>query len=589
MADDPGIISYVTERVGEWETGMSPFFTRWNEWASSYEMKYVDGDRRPKGISKNVTAETPRATNTLATSITRMQTANDPPFELRSKAGMPADEEKIFQMERRVLDILTMTEYKRNLLKGNRGMCLFGTQFWEKPLITKPVGSGNPIFEGTALKPISLLQSAFDPAVEDAEDSDFFAPIKRTSKHMLRNMASVNPEIWDEAEMEAGIKDAETGSGSGESGFNRSSIEHRRINAGYAELQNKQMELILFNGRLPQTILETPQFQEMWAKFGRTDDPKKTDITIGILDRKRIVRFHPTPYGTWHHMYNVGHYIEFELEPMGYGVGALGGQLQKDMNNIMRYANDVAKFSLFNMFLAGRGSGLKTNSMNVFPWSAVPVDDVNQIKELRPQIEGITNGLKLQEFTREDFRAVTHASSTLQAVLTGATATESSLAQSEALRAISLTAEVNGDSVIRPYLRTVITNLLDQNPYDTNLVPVDIEPKLTTDKDFKPEHSKRLLEFLNLATTIRNVMPIDFNPLPILQYFARSVGINPRELSKPKPQVDKLLEVMRRLGNGNASGADPETAGEVASAGEPDGNVSDIPGPVPTAPNLGVA
>lgn len=593
MADKGLIISYCTERVGEWETGMSEFFGRWNEWAAAYEMKYVDGERRPRGISKNVTAETPRATNTLATSITRMQTSNDPPFELRSKAGLPEDSEKLFQMERRVNDILTMTEYKRNLLKGNRGMCLFGSQFYEKPLIQKPVGSSTPIFEGTALRPLSLLESAFDPGVQDAEESDFFARVTRVSRHSLRNMAVVNPEIWDQQEIEEAIKDAQVGgSGAGESGFYRSSIEHRRINAGYSELKNKQMELILFNGRLPQEILDSEMFKEMWAKFGRTDDPRMIDHTVGIVDRKRIVRFHPTPYGTWHHLYNVGHYIEFELEPMGYGVGALGGRLQKDMNTIMRYANDVAKFSLFNMFLAGRGSGLKTNSMNVFPWSAVPVDDVNQIKELRPQIEGITNGLKLQEFTREDFRAVTHASSTLQAVLTGATATESSLAQSEAIRAISLTAEVNGDSVLRPYLRTVIRNLLDQNPFDTDLVDVDVDPKLTTDKDFKPEYAKRLLDFLNLSTTIRNVMPIDFNPMPILQYFARSVGINPREISKPKSQTDRLLEIMRRLGNGNSSGGDPSLAGEVAAAGAPDGNVADIPGPVPTAPNqsnLGVA
>lgn len=584
MSDKQEFISYCTERVSDWETGMNEFFARWNDWAAAYEMKYTDGDRRPKGISKNVTAETPRAVNTLATSITRMQTANDPPFELRAKGGLSPDPEAIFQMEQRILDILTNVNYKGNLLKGNRGMCLFGTQFYEKPLIIKPMGSGSPVFEGTALKPFSLLQGAFDPAVEDIEESDFFARLTRISPYMLKNLAMVNPEVWDQAEIEEEVKQANGGNIGGENGFSRSTIENRRISAGYAEIKTKQIELILFSGRLPKNLLEKPMFAEMWAKFGRTDDPATVDITIGIANRRRIVRFHPTPYGTWHHLYNIGHYIEFELEPMGYGVGALGGRLQKDMNNIMRYANDVAKFSLFNMFLSGRGSGLKTTSMNVFPWSAIPVDDVNQIKELRPQIEGITNGLKLQEFTREDFRAVTHASSTLQAVLTGATATESSLAQSEAIRAISLTAEVNGDSVLRPYFRTLITNLLDQNPFDTNLIPVDVEPKLTTDKDFKPEYAKRLLEFLNLATTIRNVMPIDFNPMPILQYFARSVGINPRELSRPRPQVDRLLEVMRRLGNGNQAGAEPGLAGEVAAAGAPDGNVSEQPGPVPNAP-----
>ena len=69
---------------------------------------------------------------------------------------------------------------------------------------------------------------------------------------------------------------------------------------------------------------ETPEFQEMWAKNGRRDEPRLTDITIGVLDRKYVVRFHPTPYGIWHHLYDVGHFIEMELESLGYGVGPLG-------------------------------------------------------------------------------------------------------------------------------------------------------------------------------------------------------------------------------------------------------------------------
>src|SRR3990167_7857412 len=203
--------------------------------------------------------------------------------------------------------------------------------------------------------------------------------------------------------------------------------------------------------------------------------------------------------------------------------------LQKDINRILRRVNDVELFSLYNMNFVGAGSGLKSNKLDVFPWNLIPVNDVNQIKEIRPQIEGIINGLKLLEQTREDFRAVTHATSTLQAVLTGATATESSLAQSEALRAISLIAEINADSVIRKHLETMHKNEIDQNPFDSVYVPnVEFIPKVTTDKDYKPEHSKKLLEFLSLSTSIRQTMPMDFNPMPILRYFARSVGINPR-------------------------------------------------------------
>lgn len=574
------VIAYANERLTDWETGSNPFFGLWNEWSGSYEMKYVDGEKRPDGISKNVVAETPRAVNTLATSITRMQTSNDPPFELRSKQGFPEDEEKLFYMENKLKENITQFEFKRNLLKGNRGMCLFGTQVWEKPYLAIPNGSPNPTYEGTAFRPLSLLQCAFDTTVYDMEQSDYFGQVTRVGKHYLRGLANFGGEIWDRNKIDEGIK--QTDVGSGQQGFSQSSIDSRRLRAGYQETKYKQTELVLFHGKLPDEILEMPDFQQMWAQYGRTDDPRFCDITLGILNRKYLVRFHPTPYGTWHHLYNVGHYIEFELEPYAYGVGALGQSLQRDMNRIQRYANDVAKFSLFNMFLAGRGSGLKSAQMNVFPWSAIQVDDVNQIKPLTPQVEGILNGLKLQEMTREDFRGVTHATSTLQAVLTGATATEASLAMPEALRAISLCAEVNGDSVIRPYYTTSIINMIDQNPYDARMMQVDVTPKLTTDKDFKPQQAKMLMDFAQFATSASQMLPIDFNIEPVLEYLGRSAGINPREFKKPKTQADRMLEVMRRLNNGNPGAVSNSVAGQVT--GER-GNISSATNePVPNSP-----
>lgn len=575
---DNVLVNFVVERIQDWETGLNQFFGLWNEYASAYEMKDTQADPRPKGISRNVSAETPRAVNTLATSITRMQTADDPPFELRSDT---IPEDKLFDMERRIQKNLEVFQFKRNLLKGNRPLCLFGTQVWEKPYMSTPAGV-NSTFEGTAFKPVSLLQMAFDPNSYDMDSSDHMSPVIELTDFQLLNLANSGAQVWDMGKIEDAIKEGNDTQGSGL--FSRSTRDNRRIKAGYSEIKSKRHELVMYNGRVSKEVIETPEFQEMWTqKYGRTDDPRLTDITIGVLDRKYIVRLHPCPYGTWHHLYDIGHFIEMELESLGYGVGPLGKDLQKDMNRTLRYVSNVAKFSLFNMFLAGRGSGLKSGKMNIIPWSALQVGDISQIKELRPQIEGITAGLKLYEILRDDFRGVTHATTTLQAAISGATATESSLAQSEALRAISITAEVNSDSVIRPYFRTVVINMVDQNPYDTNLYrDVDIFAKVTTDKDYRPEHAKKLLEYATAMLSIRSQAPIDFNVQPILDKLSRAVDINPRLTRAPIPQTDRMLNILQRL-QGNPQMKDA-LMGEQAGASQPGANVSQPTPEIPTSP-----
>lgn len=575
------LVQYVTERVSDWESGSAEFFKLWNEYSAAYAMKYVDGDPRPMGISKNVSAETPRAVNTLATSVTRMQTSEDPNFELRSDT---VPEDQLYPMEKRIQKNLENFQFKRNLTKGNRSLFLFGTQVWEKPYSTIGYGA-NSVYEGTAFKPVSLLQMAYDTTTYNMDESDHMSPVVDLTEHQLLNLANGNTEIWNMESVEKAIDESRETTDQGL--HSKAARDARRNRAGYADVKAKRHELILFNGRVTKEIIETEEFQMMWAKYNRSDNPMLTDITIGVLDRKYVVRFHPTPYGTWHHWYNVGHNVEIELESLGLGVGHQMKDIQKDMNRILRYCSNVAKFSLFNMFLAGRGAGLKSGQMNVIPWSALQVDDINQIKELRPQIEGINAGLKLYEIMRDDGRGVTHATTTLQAALSGATATESSLAQSEALRAISIIAEVGADSYIRPYLKTLIINMLDQNPYDTDLIrDVDVVVKVTTDKDYRPEHAKKLLEFANLLTSIRNQVPLDLNPAPIYDYLARAVGINPRRLREPRPQADKMMDLLTRL-NGLGGGAQDEAVGEAMSAGQPGVNVAEPNGAVPTSPLQG--
>ena len=577
-ADEEKIIEDVLESIEEWEADMTPFFGMWNEWANHYRMKRTTKERRPDGVSRNISAETPRAVNSLATAITSRQTYSDPYFELKSDE---ASEDELYFYQKKYINQLNNMEFERKLWKGNRGMCLFGTQVWETPVISFPIGSPKPFFTGTDFNPLSLLQVPFRSKCYDMKWSDFIGAIHKFSPSYLRFLAS--SPIWDQAAMEDGLREKTT---SGTGGTSKSAIDTRRQSAGYtAETKEPLNELILWHGRFNDLkTYDNPLIAEMWERYAQQGEPKDSDITIGILNRRRIVRLNPTPYGTWHHLYQIGHYIEFELEAIAYGVGAFGSELQKDQNRILRRINDVELFDLYSMKLVGNGAGLNNSALNVFPFALFKCNDVNQVKDLKPNIEGIPYGLKLMDFTRQDFRAVTLATDSLQGVGSGNSATEEALVHGQSMQAIDLSARINANGVIRPYLQTMHLNEIDQNPYDPIQVrDLDIKVKVATDKDNGSVMFDKKIKLLELMTSVRSVMPIDFNAMPLLKNLVALAGLNPADLREPRPQMDKMLDAARRI-NGDSEMKNA-LMGEMAGAGQPGSvGVPRYPGAVPTSP-----
>ena len=240
------IREFIVEKVQDWETGNNQFFGLWNEWTADYQMKYVDGEKRPQGISKNVVAETPRMVNALATTMTTMQASADPPFELRKKHDRNVSEDQIYAMESRIKEMLTETEFERYLLKGNRGLFLFGTQIWEKVLIR------NMGYEGTGIRPLSLLQCAFNTECYSMEDSEHMTPVVKITSDNLRDLAYKKRDFLDLEKVEKAIKEKTTGSG--QAGFSEGTIDSRRQRSGYQVVDKNKHELILYSGRLEREI-----------------------------------------------------------------------------------------------------------------------------------------------------------------------------------------------------------------------------------------------------------------------------------------------------------------------------------------------
>jgi hypothetical protein len=211
--------------------------------------------------------------------------------------------------------------------------------------------------------------------------------------------------------------------------------------------------------------------------------------------------------------------------------------------------HDTITFSLFNQWLVSRMANIKSKQLQVKPWGVVEVDgNVEEaIKAIRPQLEGVNFGLQLENLMKNEFRATTGATDNLQALVTEATATESSIAQTEAVRRLSVIAELVSEPLLREHISKMHENnlLFIDQPFNLAVTgeedPVRVYPsslaaevtvmtKIVTDKDFRPQRNKDLLQFLQVITSIRSQNPqlgmVDLKPF--VEEFARGVGMNPK-------------------------------------------------------------
>ena len=205
---------------------------------------------------------------------------------------------------------------------------------------------------------------------------------------------------------------------------------------------------------------------------------------------------------------------------------------------------------------------------------------------------------------KTEFRATTGASDNLQAIVTEATATESSIAQTEAVRRLSVIAEIVSEPLLREHITKMHENnmtFLDQpfsiavtgRPDGIRIYPndlaidVDVQTKIVTDKDFRPQRNKDLLQFLQVVTSIRNQNPQmgQINLEPFVEEFARGIGMNPKHVWSAIPQLPGVTtpggapqgtmpDAMQRLrdsvGAAVAGGNVRSNAGEMGAAAHQD-------------------
>jgi len=568
LIENPKPLEQITSRIHTWQEVLSQFFQECEEYANFYRL--VEGSKTtPNSFTKTRIGETTRATEALTTSIYRMMTSNEPPYEAVSLNGMQTSEQLAATM------ILLrwqdyQIKYKRRLLRSIRSGVLFGTTIVETPWATE-FKNGRLLWESLNYVPRSLLQCAFEPNVFAIEESPWFAFLDYFHEDQLLDFAQYDPKNWDPIQIQKAIE------ASKDKNQISSRLEERRRRAGYRDL---------------------PMY-EVCTYYGRLRDLPRTDQRlwkIKVINQSVPVYAGPNPSPTGRIPVKVARYVDFELEPLGYGVGRLGRLAQRVLDDNRNQYMDIARMGLMNMWIKDRLAGVKNSELKIKPLGIIEADSIDGLKPYVPDLNLVTMGLKMEEVYRAEHQGNTGATPNLQAQVTDASATESSIAQNEAIRRVSVIAEDMADSLIRDFqmekheynkdwlqsdLMLAVSGMPKPLPVNRRTIARDVElfVRITTDKDFRPKRTEHLMQVFQTLSSVRSIPNINVDILPVLKELVRALDVNPGEVVKSAPVPNAVLALQMAMKNaqGAAQELGPEAAARLDEGGAPGMSVADTP------------
>lgn len=520
MGKREDIVSEIRDKIEDYENNMSTWLSRSNEWA---ELFTIERPKRKANAYSN-----PRLTlfhssvETIATTTYRMLTSQDPFFSIIPMDYDVPDEN--FYLIQKVLEVqLRVSEYKKNLLKALRSVLVFGTVIVEEPfeiVQLNPFGRKIPV---TKFKPRSLIQMGFDRGCTDINDSDWVYTTDIVSKNKLLAMANNDAfkDSWSKADINAAIEDNDS--------TVTSWLSARLSKANYNISQTKESsfsELVIYQGQLD-TLKDGAHY------------------ICGLVNRKHLVKFKANPDQSGRRNFRVAKWIDWEVEPLGLGLGRLLAANHRSLDANRQKMEDLMSFGTYNIWLKDNLAGINSADLVIRPNKIIGADNINGLKRLDVDTAGVLNGLKLEEIKTAEFKTASGATDTLMASVTEATASEVSLAQNEAIRRLSVYGEICAEELVRAHIERMHNNNrlnisepfmigTDHGPkriYPVDLnADVDIEIKVTTDKDFRPKRTEGMVQWLQIATSIRNETGKRLNTLPIHKEIARAYGINPDQV-----------------------------------------------------------
>lgn len=562
--DSPGlakkIIDEVVGKVNDYENNATSFMAQVGEWGDMFNVR-SPAIRNKKTFSNPRLTEFFRAVNTVGSMGYRMLTAQDPFFECRPMSLLNYDGQ-LMRVQATLETQLRESRYKQNLLTACMGVAAFGTQFVEERYEVVGINAFGRRIPVTTFKPRSLLQVAFERGTVDIDEADWVSTSDLTSDSGLISLADNSDKTgqhWEKSVIERAIKDESKITDL--SPMLQARVTANRYAGSDGTLNRK--ELLVYSGKLD-CINDNVEY------------------CVALVNRRYLVKFYPNKNQHGKRDMRVAYWVRdpLSLDPMGLGIGAIGGKLHKSMDANRQRGQDGIAMASYNMFGRLRTAGINDEQMKIRPLQTIDMDEKGGLFPLITSLGGADAALKLEELLRNEFMAASGATPTLQGQLTNVSATESTLSQNEALRNISVKYEGVAEPLVREHLNICHSNNVQylKEPINVNKagfagkvypsdlkVDVDFEIKTTTDKDYKPQRLTQLKEVLQLVLSTKSMHPslAAMDVVPVIKAILKGLDVNPDEVfpngSTPDPAMLQAMIASR--------GGSPEMMGMMGGMG----------------------
>lgn len=395
-----------------------------------------------------------------------------------------------------------------------------------------------PSYDSWDFAPFHLWDFAFDDTRSDIEEQGWAAQTSHVTAS--GGLSMVRAGIWDEAVMRDAL----------EEGLKRSPQEREwRAVAGYQDVaQARGLTVYEYHGEL-----EGREDGEMYwaylASNGKFLMPPQLPL-----------------YAHGEKPWLMSHWFSLPGEPLSMGVGHINSRTQSEINDRRNFINDLMYASLYHMWLARSDSGMSFPG-DKFKWSPHGIlrgdligDDA--LRPLRPDLRALSAAVNVEGGDIEKMRRHSGATSTLQAISTGITATEASQIMSEATRRIKAMVRANISSTLRRFVtrahqlnRQFLDRPFPAYALDRSGVRVygdvtredliedpNVIVKMTTDLDYRPFMRKELIEMLSVFQKLGPRANIE----PLLERLARFYGMDPRKFFRREGLIE--IETQRQAG-----------------------------------------
>lgn len=545
------ILAEIVEKCEDFQSRQSESLAEISGFTDLYKVK--PPKRQDNTFSNPRQTEFFRAASAVGTMAFRMMTSSDPNFALYP-VELGTTGKQIDTLRHVFLAQHKWARYRENLLRACRFAPVYGTVICQEEYRVMGISRYGRRIPVTTMVPRVLDQVMFDAGTTDIHSAEWIATSDVTGNSDLMRLAQEAKELkapWNPKALEAAAND--------KSEFDKTNwraLERIRKH-GYSldDALSKKRELIFYSGKLD------------CMNDG-------VEYIAVVINRKYLVRFHANRLQHGRRPFRVAKWIDFD-QVNGLGMGHILGGTHRAMDAHRQKEQDTVTFDAYGMFGMVKDSVASEDAV-IAPLKFIPMDKPGDLWRIPGNTQALNSMLTLDDVLKQEFRAASLGTDTLQAIVTeGATATGSSLAQNEGVRALSVIAEQMAESLVREHIESQHANNGENidAPFNINAagfakmiyprdvkIDLEIEAKTTTDKDFSPKRLQDLQALLAVLVSTKSQHPdqMAISILPIVKEMAILLNVDPdKVILPPNPMMGMGLGAGEMMGLGTGMESAP--------------------------------